>query len=468
MRKSLQVFSLAFALCVALSAHALPAQEGYKISVDAALVTTDVTVIGTAASELRGEDFIIYDNDVAQPVSHFSRDQIPLAVAIVIDRSLSVQKYMPVLQISAVSSLRQLKPEDQVALFAFDYSVSKINDLTEDRSLIAEKIGKIKNQLGTNIYDAIYEATRYLKKKAPQRRRAIIFISDNIRMGPSGHNAKGAREELLETATTFYNIKTPADLGPPMFGEANRRSLLETDPEVRRMAAETGGEVLDMQKGISIQAALERVISNLRLQYTIGFNPSDAGQTGVFRRLAVKLAAADRCPGCQLLTRSGYYPGVSAPLPAVSSAPKVPKDAAQKSEKSLVERNIVIAGNSSLNLTDIPFTVKAAAQPDTDGQPQVRVDLQIDFSKVAAKIIEGRYACKLRITVFYADSKGKILGSDWRILEGQLKEETYNQAVKSGVSFATTVPLKVPQQILKIVVYDEGSDKVGSKMVRLP
>jgi Ca-activated chloride channel family protein len=456
------------AMLAAVAATFLNAQEDYKISVDVALVTTDITVIGNAASELRGEDFLVYDNDVAQNVSYFSRDQIPLAVAIVIDRSLTVQRYMPMLQMAAVSSLRRLKPEDQVALFAFDYSVSKINDLTGDRSLIAEKIGKIKNQVGTNIYDAIYEAAKYLKKKAPQRRRAIIFISDNIRMGPSGHNARDAREELLETATTLYNIKTPADFGPPMFWESNRRSLLETDPEVRRMTAETGGEALDMQRGISIQAALEKVISNLRMQYTIGFNPSDPGQTGVFRRLAVKLASSDRCPGCQLLTRSGYYPGVSAPLPPPGASAKTAEIAPQKPESSLIERNIVIAGNSSLEMTEIPFTAKTAQAQDSGGQPQIKIDLQIDFSKVAVKITEGRYACKVRITVFYTDAKGRILGSDWRILEGQLKEETYRQAVQSGVAFSTGVPLKVPQQMLKIVVYDENSDKVGSKLIKHP
>jgi hypothetical protein len=119
-------------------------------------------------------------------------------------------------------------------------------------------------------------------------------------------------------------------------------------------------------------------------------------------------------------------------------------------------------------MTDIPFMVRTAEQADPDGQLQLKVDLQIDFSRIVFKTIEGRHACRLHITVFYADSKGKILGSDWRVLEGQLKEETFNQAMKSGVSFSTTVPRKVPSQILKIVVYDEESDRVGSKMVKLP
>jgi Ca-activated chloride channel family protein len=224
MQKIRVVFVFPVFLLVIGAVFPLPAQEGFSIKVDVSLVTTDVTVVGRAGSKLQPEDFVVYDNDVAQSISYFSSDQIPLAVAIVIDRSLTVQKYMPMLQIAAVSSLRRLKPNDRVALFVFDYNVVMLNDLTEDRALIAEKIGKIKNRIGTNIYDAIYEAAKYLKKNAPQRRRAIVLISDNIKMGPSGHNAKKTREELLETATTLYNIKTPADLGPPMFWQENRKN----------------------------------------------------------------------------------------------------------------------------------------------------------------------------------------------------------------------------------------------------
>jgi hypothetical protein len=251
-------------------------------------------------------------------------------------------------------------------------------------------------------------------------------------------------------------------------GETNRRSLIETNTEIERMISETGGQAMDMQRGISIQAALDKVINDLRTQYTIGFNPSDPGAGGSFHRLAVKLAAPERCPGCQLLTRSGYYPGVSAPLPPSRPDPKTAPTASQKPEKSLIEKNMIIAANTGMGLKDIPFTVKAAEQPDSKEQPQVKVDLQIDFRRIEFKHTDGTHDCKLRIAAFYADSKGKILGSDWRVLEGQLKDDTYAQALKSGVSFSMTVPLKVQRQIIKVVVHDELSDRAGSGIAQLP
>ena len=83
-----------------------------KIKVDVALVTTEVTVLGAAALDLRAEDFVVYDNGVAQQVTHFSRDKLPLAVALLMDRSSSIKPYLSVLQRAAVSALGQLRAEE--------------------------------------------------------------------------------------------------------------------------------------------------------------------------------------------------------------------------------------------------------------------------------------------------------------------------------------------------------------------
>lgn len=48
-----------------------------------------------------------------------------------------------------------------------------------------------------------------------------------------------------------------------------------------------------------------------------------------------------------------------------------------------------------------------------------------------------------------------------------MSDETYYRVLKTGISFSAAVPMKDEKQILKIVVYDEESDKVGSKLVRL-
>ena len=61
---------------------------------------------------------------------------------------------------AAYDTLSQLKPEDQVALYAFAAHPERLVDLTTDRKSIAESIMGIGSAGGTNIADALYEVDR--------------------------------------------------------------------------------------------------------------------------------------------------------------------------------------------------------------------------------------------------------------------------------------------------------------------
>jgi VWFA-related protein len=433
-------------------------QESFKIKVAVDLVTTDVTVIGKPTRPLGPEDFVIYDNNVIQPVSHFSRDQIPLAVAILVDASLSIDPYLPVLQVAAASALRRLRPEDQVALYTFSSKITRLCDLTEDRLRLAKKVGEIKTSLGTDLFGCVFDAADYLRKNAPQRRRAMIVISDNCHRLGSFISAKGSRDQLLQTNTTLYDIRTP---GLDNSEECNKR-----DQEVTQLTADTGGEVLDVERPTSLQEVLEKAITNLRMQYTLGFNPSTPGAAGSFHKLAVKLASQDLCPDCRVLSRSGYYSGVALP-PPVSEKPRAKvKQSPEKMDELLVQRSIANAAAIVSDLTAIPFSAGAAEEKDAEGNRKLKVDLLISPNRIDFSSVESLHACKLRIAIFYVNSSGKILGSEWRALEGNLSEETYSKVQRTGIPFSVTIPAKGRNQWLKIVVYDERSDKVGTRFIQ--
>jgi hypothetical protein len=114
------------------------------------------------------------------------------------------------------------------------------------------------------------------------------------------------------------------------------------------------------------------------MRYTIGFNPTAPGENGSFHRLAVKLAAQERCPGCRLLSRSGYYAGVSAPQPPPEEVRTVQRRSPEKVDELLIEHSIMTAGTIDLDLPGIPFAVKTTEQIDATGQPQLKVGLQIN------------------------------------------------------------------------------------------
>jgi hypothetical protein len=171
--------------------------------------------------------------------------------------------------------------------------------------------------------------------------------------------------------------------------------------------------------------------------------------------------------------RSGYYAGAQAPTPTKNSSRGAGKtDSKSKTlpidfEELIAQNRIYAARNISSDLRDIPFEISTTEVQDAKGKPQVKVDLQIIPANVFFKILDDRHAARLRITTFYQDAKGKPLGADWKIMDMSLSEGTYQRILQSGIPYSTTIPLKTPKQIIKVVVYDPGSDRSGSRLVKL-
>ena len=47
-----------------------------------------------------------------------------------------------------------------------------------------------------------------------------------------------------------------------------------------------------------------------------------------------------------------------------------------------------------------------------------------------------------------------------------LKEDTYQEAMKQGIPFAFRIPMKASDESLKLVLYNYQTDKVGSLIIR--
>ena len=96
--------------------------DKYKLKADVDLVLVEATVRdqeGGIVNNLSRENFRVYENGVEQRISYFSRDQLPLAIALVLDCSGSMGPVLKQLHRVAFDTLSSLKPDDQVALFDF-------------------------------------------------------------------------------------------------------------------------------------------------------------------------------------------------------------------------------------------------------------------------------------------------------------------------------------------------------------
>jgi VWFA-related protein len=309
-------------------------EGSYELRVDVNLVTTDIAVMGKIVPDFTRDDFIVYDNNIVQPLSyfsqHFSKNQLPIAVVLLLATNGSIIGGKPQIEspvnvhhIRASSALRQLKSEDQVVLYwSLNGQYQRLSDLPEDRMKLTKalKHTRLFDKNSPNVYSTINKAIKYLKENYPHRRRAIILISDSM-LDPAGttdrdsaRNAHISRTRLLESSTILCDaVFVPPD---------SKSSWSKSDSAIREMAQETGGEVIEIKAPLSAAAALENAITNLQMRYTLGFNPSDRGLDGQFRHLKVRFADENRCPDCRIIGRFGYYPGVgvSTLLPSPNKA----------------------------------------------------------------------------------------------------------------------------------------------------
>jgi VWFA-related protein len=288
---------------------AAPAQQ--PIRVDVNLVLAEVTVkdrSGQVVDGLKAEDFQIFEDGVEQQITHFSQDQIPLAVALVVDLSGSIEPFLRPLRYATLTALKALKREDQVALFTFTEHVSREVPLTRDKSEVSERIEGFSAGGGTNISRAVFEAAEYLKHEAPAARRVIVLISDNVHTVPTSIRHDRVVAAVLEADAAVYGLKVPGD-NPRL---QLSRSFLPGRVNVDKLAEATGGEVFDVEKTGSLYLAFEKLIERLKTRYTLGYYPTNKNRDGSFRKIDVKLNGAAARSGYTVLAKQGYYPPAAA------------------------------------------------------------------------------------------------------------------------------------------------------------
>ena len=117
--------------------------DRFRLKADVDLVLVEATVRdqdGGMVNNLRRESFRVYENGVEQQIGYFSRDELPLAVALVLDCSGSMGPVLKQLHRVAFDTLSSLKPDDQVALFDFAARAEMLVGLTRNRQRIADAI----------------------------------------------------------------------------------------------------------------------------------------------------------------------------------------------------------------------------------------------------------------------------------------------------------------------------------------
>jgi Ca-activated chloride channel homolog len=287
---------------------ARPQDQG-PIQVDVNLVLLDATVknkSGEIMTNLKKEDFQVREDGVPRKLDVFSRDELPLDLALVLDLSDSIGPFLAPLRDAANTALGALKPDDQVALFTFATDAELRTPLTKDKKEIADQISSFQARGATNINDGIFVAAQYLLQTPPTGRRVIILISDDVGTSAGGQGTRDIVTETIAADCVLYNLKIPGDNPASTLFMA---SLVPGLVDIKKVADQTGGEIFDVKNVAQLDSVFQALIERIKTRYTLGYYTQASGAEGKPHKLDVVLAPSFGKKGRDytILSKTGYY-----------------------------------------------------------------------------------------------------------------------------------------------------------------
>ena len=288
------------AAAVIAAAGAAAYAQRFRGGVDLVSLTVTVTEGGRYVTDLEEADFEVFEDGVKQPLTFFSRLQQPIALAVLLDTSASMEGNLATAQGAAVGFARRLRKTDTMEVIQFDSQVNIVQEFTNDIAALERAIQSTTPRGSTSLYNALYVSLRNLKRTRAKsadeiRREAIVVLSD-------GDDTTSLIEYdvVLDLAkrseTAIYAIGLRQ-------GNDARREFKEAEFVLRQLSQETGGRVFFPTSASELPKIYEQIADELSSQYAIAYASKNPQRNGAWRRITVRLAR----PGLTARTRQGYY-----------------------------------------------------------------------------------------------------------------------------------------------------------------
>jgi Ca-activated chloride channel homolog len=291
---------IAAAVATAAVSAGTQEQERFRAGVDLVSLNVAVTDGARFVTDLEQQDFEVFEDGVKQDTSFFSKVQQPIALAILLDTSASMEGKLEIAQESAIAMARRLRRGDVMEVIDFDGQVNILQAFTGDVPALERAIREAAVNGSTALYNAIYIALKDLQKARARgvdttRREAIIVLSDG-----DDTSSLVAYEEVLDLAkrseTAIYAIGLRQN-------DAPRREFKEAEFVLRQLSQETGGRVFYPTSITELPKIYDQIAQELASQYSIGYMSKNAARNGAWRRINVKVTK----PGLMGRTRQGYF-----------------------------------------------------------------------------------------------------------------------------------------------------------------
>ncbi|MBP7416527.1 MAG: VWA domain-containing protein [Pyrinomonadaceae bacterium] len=265
------------------------------IIVDSSIVVMNAAITdssGKAVSGLTQKQFRVFEDGIEQQIVTFETEETPFAAVILLDTSGSMEERVSLARSAAIQFLDGLRRGDSTAIYNFDSKVELVQDFSNSHDM-REQVYDLKANGMTALNDAIYKAAEVLSKR-PEKRRAIIVLSDGADSS-SKNSAEKALKAALSINATIYTVDMSSPELKPEEKAGNKGALT-------KFSEKTGGRYVATPGGVAMRDAFKRIVAELGEQYTIAYSPTNIKKDGKWRAIELRVSR----PNLTIRTRKGY------------------------------------------------------------------------------------------------------------------------------------------------------------------
>ena len=270
-----------------------------RMNVDLVLVPVTVTdPMNRLVTGLEREDFQVYENGKDQKIRTFASEDAPVSIGIIFDLSGSMTSKLIRARESILQFIKTANPQDEFFVIGFNDRPELIEDFTNSVEDIQARLATVRSGHRTALLDAIYYGVAKMRD-ARHERKALLVVSDGGD-NRSRYTEGEVRAQVREADVEVYSIGI-FDPYAPTPEERTGPQLLEELSEV------TGGRLFRVDDIDEMSDIAEKISTELRNQYVIGYRPQDLTRDGKWRKVKVKVNPPQGLPPLTIYARTGYY-----------------------------------------------------------------------------------------------------------------------------------------------------------------
>ena len=184
----------------------------FRTGVEVVSVSATITdANGRFVRNLTRDDFVVYEDGVAQTILYFSNERVPVSLGLALDTSGSMAGEKIRAAQGALSRflVDLLGPEDEVFVYRFSDEAVLVQGWTTDRRQLPRLLGNIHPSGETVLYDTVAESIP-LAQGGHHRKKALVVISDGNDTG-STTSVTEVQRRIRESEILVYAVGIDAN-----------------------------------------------------------------------------------------------------------------------------------------------------------------------------------------------------------------------------------------------------------------